>query len=668
VSDEGRWERLRAALPSRRGWLELFATPTCWLLMLSLLVTIYGKASVLSGVGAVSMWPVVLVRVTAFDIAAFMGIATLFAAGEQRGGWIRFVTAPVAIVVTIFALINAWYLLETGEQLSWSAVALGIDRFSDLLSIAGEIASRVVTIAMVVVGAAILVPTLVTRRLQLRSWAVRSRERVRAAAILAGVGALVALMPAPAALPAQRVTGNAAVTTYVQWITDADPVTKEHVPAEFAGYDPAYLTSLSAIQGLASSTRKPNVLVVVLESTRWDHTSLAPPSERRGRQTPNLEALAAQGVTARRARAVVPHTTKSLFTMLCGRYPAMQRGIVEYSRQFHAQCLADILRRAGYRTGFFQSSWGVFEERPRLVGNMGYEHFEAWEDIQGERLGYLASDDLSLPGAVARWLDAGESAEQPFFVTVLTSATHHPYRLPASVARLAAESGSKTDTPQQRYSLLVEAADRMLGRLVNELERRGLRDQTLIVVAGDHGEGFGDKGVKQHDNNFFEEGLHVPLVFAGPSVARGQTIGPNVFLGDVTPTILARLGLALAPEVADTLIGTDILASELAERELPFACWYDDTCRGFVQGQHKVVHLIAAKTTFMFTLDGDPDETTARPILAEARDRLASLGAALRRFRTVDPWPLQLGPLDFAGWTCKINTWCSHPRMVKGPW
>src|SRR6185436_10270471 len=101
-----------------------------------------------------------------------------------------------------------------------------------------------------------------------------------------------------------------------------------------------------------------------------------------------------------------------------------------------------------------------------------------------------------------------KASDRPFFLPVLTSATHHPYRLPKTL--------TAPGTPPQRYARLVEAEDALLGDILKALDDNKLTGSTIVVALGDHGEGFGDRGVRQHDNNYFEEGLHVPFVIAGP--------------------------------------------------------------------------------------------------------------------------------------------------------
>ena len=77
---------------------------------------------------------------------------------------------------------------------------------------------------------------------------------------------------------------------------------------------------------------------------------------------------------------------------------------------------------------------------------------------------------------------------------MLTSAPHDPYRLPARVAARVSSQGLAASTDEERYARLVEAEDHMLGSMIEALERRGVLDSTIVVVVGDHGEGFGAMG------------------------------------------------------------------------------------------------------------------------------------------------------------------------------
>jgi arylsulfatase A-like enzyme len=635
----------------------------------SLLVTLWAKAVILRDLAGMRLWPLVWLGAVAIDVVVFMGLAALFAVGEGRSPWLWLVTGVLTALITTLALINGWYLAVTGEQLSWDAVVLGLDRFADLQKIVRE-AVLAQPVRAVAVGAGLAAVPLGCRWLLRRAAdppgrRPASHQRAHCAAAAATIGMLVALLaPAPNLLPARQLGASAVLRTYWTWLTEPDTVDANDADSQvFLGYDPPFLVTDASIAGLAARTR-PNILLVVLESTRFDHTSLAEARLWRGTETPNLAALSRRGTTAAHAYVVLPHTTKSLVSILCARYPAMQEPIIEISANFHVQCLPEILGRAGYATGFFQSSWGTFEERPRLVDKLGYQHFEAWEDIQGEKLGYLASDDESLTAPVARWL-AGLSEGTPFFVTVLTSATHHPYRI--SAAAMERARGLKTvGTDEERYARLVEAEDAMLGALLDVLAKRGVAESTLVIALADHGEGFGAKGIRQHDNNFYQEGVHVPLVLAGPGIPQ-RTIAGNVSLADVTPTVLAYLGVPIATEAAPSVVGTNLLADRLPERTLFFSCWYALHCRGLIHGTDKVVYRPDRREAYHFDLAADPEESHARPVPARLRPLVDEMNRVLEAHRN-ELWRGIFGPARrYGAWRCEPDQKCAHPNAT-GDW
>jgi len=662
-------------IPPRSGWIRLLTSPTSYVLLASLVVTLWAKARI---AGELDSPVATLAWAIAGDVVVYMGFAALFAVGEGRSPYVRLATYPLAGLIGTVAVINAWYLSITGEQLTWEAVSLGIDRFADLWNIAGEAVranpGKLALAALVLVGFPALVRIGLHRVTGPRDRRARGLERGHAAGLVAAGGLLLAIVtPSPSSLDAAALGNNAALNLYWTWVTA--PADERAVPeGTFAGYQPPYTVRPDQLRALADRTDRPNVLFVVLESTRYDHTSLADKSVARGTRTPHLAALAERGLWTDRAYAVLPHTTKSMFSMLCGRYPTMQRTVVEVSAPLLIQCLPSIVRAAGYRTAFFQSSWGTFEHRPRLVDKFGFAEFFAWEDIQGEPLGYLASDDESLAPAVAAWLDRaapqpagvpGGGAPQPFFAMVLTSAPHHPYRLPSAASERAAAAGDPVGTDEERYARLIEASDHMLGALVEALSARGLLDNTIVFVSGDHGEGFGEKGVRQHDNNVFEEGLRVPLVFAGPGVPKRRLAGP-VSLGDVMPTFLGLLGVEPAPEVAPQLIGTDLRGPVPADRVLYWSCWFEYRCRGLITGTDKVVYSPEEKAAYHFDLASDPRETQPGDVPPRLQALMPGMNEALDAHRTYT-FPLELGPLsrDFGAWTCPPRAPCTHPRAQQ---
>ncbi len=115
-----------------------------------------------------------------------------------------------------------------------------------------------------------------------------------------------------------------------------------------------------------------------------------------------------------------------------------------------------------------------------------------------------------------------------------------PFRLPPRRVPL-----SQADVGHLRahYDGAVTYADTWLGLFVEALEGAAVRERTLLVVAGDHGEELGEHGRFGHGGQVREVLLHVPLVIAGPGVARSRQVSQVVELVDLAPTLLELCGL-----------------------------------------------------------------------------------------------------------------------------
>lgn len=653
------WRRL---VPASSAWLRLLVSPSSYCLVAAFFLTAIAKAAILPGLQQAGWYPLWLPWAVHSDALLYFGLAALFAFGEARTPRIRAATLPLALSLLVLATVNAGYLSITGQQLTAEAIQAGLERWADLCGIAGEHLRRIGWLRLgavlaLLVGAPLGIRALLVRRLGPSNRAVEARQRGLAAAWVA-LGAVMVwlLVPSPRSLPGRQLGENAALNTYWGWLFDDDSEA-----AATTAFVPPLLVAPGEIAQLAAAASKPNVVVLVWESTRYDFTSLAGP--RAPARTPNLMRLAARGLVAPTARTVMPHTTKSLLSMLCARFPPMQKESIEITAPYRLQCLPRVLTEAGYRTGFFQSALGSFEQRPRLVDKLGYEHFEAWEDIGGQPLGYLASDDASLAAPLARWMD-GRKPDQPFFATLLTSSTHHPYRLPKQVADRAARTGAPMATPKDRYARLVEHEDELLGQVLELLAKRGLIDSTLVVVLGDHGEGFGDKGVRQHDANFYEEGLRVPFVIAGPGVPQRQVTG-NVSLIDLSPTLLHLLGLRLYEKLPREFTGRDLLTERIDEPRY-FGCWYEHRCRGFVLGTRKVVEVPETGQRVYFELATDPGEQRPLPLPADLAAWVPRLDQIIESQQARN-WPMVLGPTrPYGQWRCPANDACTNPRSPNG--
>jgi lipoteichoic acid synthase len=219
------------------------------------------------------------------------------------------------------------------------------------------------------------------------------------------------------------------------------------------------------------------------------------------------------------------------------------------------------------------------------------------------------------------WIDGLEAGER-FFLTWLPIAGHHPYATPGP--------GPFPDEDDWgRYRNAVHYGDQALGLLIDGLRARGVYDETLWMVYGDHGQAFG-----QHEGNFghtfflYEENVRVPLIAAAP----GATDGPlrsrtTMSLVDIAPTTLDLLGLP-SPEAYQGHSGLDA-----APRMALFFTEYSLRLVGLRDGRWKFVHELGSIRSRLFDLQHDPEErvdlSPHHPLRVEAyRQRLEAWSAA----------------------------------------
>jgi arylsulfatase A-like enzyme len=148
-----------------------------------------------------------------------------------------------------------------------------------------------------------------------------------------------------------------------------------------------------------------------------------------------------------------------------------------------------------------------------------------------------------------KFIDQGQ--DKPFYILAWTRATHHPYEPTEGMEEIdffGAGPKPPDDWDLGRYLNTMHEVDKQLGRLFDELRRRQLDQDTLVVVTGDHGEAFGwPHQIWGHSYQVYQENVHVPLMVWNPRLyptGRRQTqIGGHI---DLAPTLADMLGLPAA--------------------------------------------------------------------------------------------------------------------------
>jgi sulfatase-like protein len=282
---------------------------------------------------------------------------------------------------------------------------------------------------------------------------------------------------------------------------------------------------------------RPNVVLVVLESTRGDVLG------RRvgGRPVaPNLEALAAQGSAVRGAYSHVGFTTDSMRTLFTG----------ELAPRGPAGSLFRIFRDNGYRTGAFSGQAEDFGDIAAVTGMADADIFVDATLLRDQRVYPLGSasslnvDGRALLREFDRRLGRPEAWARPNFLYFNLQSAHFPYAYPAMdriLTHAPLERGeigpANRERLQETYWNAVAYNDRLIGALIERLRRLGVWDNTILFVTGDHGESLFDDGFLGHGHMINRQQTEIPFVASRPIEAR-----PPVGLSDMRDIILRAAG------------------------------------------------------------------------------------------------------------------------------
>lgn len=297
-----------------------------------------------------------------------------------------------------------------------------------------------------------------------------------------------------------------------------------------------------------------NLLLITLDTTRADRLGCYGYATAR---TPVLDALAASGIVCDRALTVAPVTLPAHTSLFTGLYPA-EHGVFTNGRgrlDDALPTLAEALEHEGYDTAAFVGSFVLNAKFGLGRGFATYDDDFAGEEPSPDALGRQRNAE-SVIDAALDWL--GVTRSRPFFCWVHLFDPHAPYAAHADLF-----GGEFADRP---YDAEIAYVDRQIGRLVDFLKARGLESQTLIVVAGDHGEGLGEHSALTHGMTLYDEALRVPLFFRQPGALHaGRRLAENISLVDVSPTILEMLGLAERWKVSGRSIAPALRGGPLAQ-------------------------------------------------------------------------------------------------------
>lgn len=386
---------------------------------------------------------------------------------------------------------------------------------------------------------------------------------------------------------------------------------------------------LGACHGAPVEDAARHVVLVTIDTLRADAVGAY---GAKGTDTPTLDGIARDGVRFDRAWATAPITLPSHASLLTGRYPpghgARHNGMAPGDA---LPTLATAFKAAGFDTAAFVSAFPL-DRRFGLARGFDVYDDELPRSAEGQPLNERRGSE-TVDRAIA-WL--AERGEARVFLWVHLFEPHAPYGSPGGGASV-----------QARYAEEVRTADRETGRLLAALGGRAA--STLVIVAGDHGEAFGEHGEIGHSLFVYDTTLRVPLLLRGPRVPRGAQVSADVSLIDIPATVRALTGVEAVPEGDGVSLVPALAGQGLPGRALyaeSFAPLFDfgwASLRAVREGDWKY---IAAPRQELFDIARDPGEAVN---LAESRpDARARLHGAAGAWSSAEPGPMPSPPADVA--------------------
>jgi len=365
--------------------------------------------------------------------------------------------------------------------------------------------------------------------------------------------------------------------------------------------------------GVNAEPTKPNILLIAVDSLRGDVVG-------DGTITPNIDRFALKGTRFTHAFTVMPRTFPAWASILTGQYPhthGIRHMFPEPDKGDKIPgSIATTLSKQGYRTALISDHAGDVFTR----GEFGFDHLDAPEFTlrSNVRLGGLKLHVHLMPYLVdimkgdgapelmanerlgdPEWLTdralswiAGDDAPEdgrgrPFFATVFYSAGHFPFAAPAPFYRKFADPDyrGRSRFHKEAYGKPLEgearaaeekhlrhlflgalaASDHAIGRLLSQLDKAGVLDNTIVIITADHGENLYEHGlgVGHGDHLYGLPAVHVPMIVKLPDAqnkalpgARRLVAHESVRLVDIAPTLLAQTGVK--PSADHPMEGVDL--------------------------------------------------------------------------------------------------------------
>lgn len=342
--------------------------------------------------------------------------------------------------------------------------------------------------------------------------------------------------------------------------------------------------SFSIAAGEANKSQLPNILFILADDLGWHDLGCY---GHEIHETPNIDKLAGDGMRFTDGYAAAPVCGPTRASILSGKYPS-RTGYThnwltpnpeeqpfwgeEMPRTRHAfmklgeLTLAEALRDSGYQTAFV-GKWHLGEAPfyPRRQGfgvNVGGSHwghpYEGYfspykmPNLKNGPEGEYLTDRLT--GEAINVLEGFSSIRKPWLLFMSYYTVHGPIQgKPEKIAKYKEKRRRiRADGLNAEYAAMVESLDENVGRLIEWLDDKELRENTVVIFTSDNGgwvQATTNEPLRSYKGHLLEGGIRVPWIVSWPGVTKpGSICRKPVISTDFYPTILETLGLKLRPK------------------------------------------------------------------------------------------------------------------------
>jgi arylsulfatase A-like enzyme len=367
-------------------------------------------------------------------------------------------------------------------------------------------------------------------------------------------------------------------------------------------------------QGLSSG---PNFILISVDTLRADHLGCYGYFRN---TSPNIDKFAKEGILFRNCVGISSWTLPSHLSMLTGLYPISHGANTRRDKLIDkVLTLPEALKDKGYVTAGFVSGYFVSSE-------FGYkQQFDIYDERYLASFKDITSDKIN--EAAISWLK--QNFSKKFFLFIHYYDVHFDY-IPPPPYNVMFDANYQGDLTGKKYYKKASITDKRdlehmialydgeirwtdshIGKLLEEIERLGVDNRTVIILTSDHGDEFLEHGRKGHGNNLYETTIHTPFILKIPGGEKGVIRDDPISPVDIMPTLLALAGVHIKVE----LDGRDLTNLEDKKRaifsELNFKShiYRDINIQKSIRlGRYKMIFDFLRGEQKFFDLKEDPQE------------------------------------------------------------